>query len=423
MPFLLLMPSYNQDRFIGEAVDSILAQDDPDWELWILDNSTDGTPERMARYDDPRIRFHHQPQRSDPGQCLNWMLERARGREFSYVHTDNRLLPGYVRAMRAALSDAELALAYCDMYLMDAVGHRTALYRRGPFDLPRLMSMSPLGVPFAATTALATALGGFSRDDVADDVLFCTRAHGLARYRYLREPLIDYRHHEASRSTRHGGFGDVQRAAIDTFRAALPELESRSLDPLSRMREALAEIAQDIRWAAEDQVLRIARIGIRWHPDDDPLAGLWRAGLVHFPGLERRHGAPSAFAVLRTVRAGVLNPALLLWRRRRVRAAMERVVAASAERFEYILLALAQLCAPRGADTFELGSRDPITLWAAALLEAGLGWKRAHPGMASSRADAAPGPEVLLLDLSGRAQPGAGTGSRATAPGRPALAC
>jgi hypothetical protein len=33
MTFSLLMPSYNQARFIGEAVASVLAQDDPDWEL------------------------------------------------------------------------------------------------------------------------------------------------------------------------------------------------------------------------------------------------------------------------------------------------------------------------------------------------------------------------------------------------------
>ena len=44
-PFLLLMPSYNQAHYIGEAVQSVLAQDDPNWQLWIVDNSGDSTPE------------------------------------------------------------------------------------------------------------------------------------------------------------------------------------------------------------------------------------------------------------------------------------------------------------------------------------------------------------------------------------------
>ena len=104
MPFSLLMPSYNQARFITEAVDSVLAQEDPDWELWILDNSTDETPQVMASYQDPRIHFVHEPARMDPGTCLNWMLERAQGEHFSYIHTDNRLLPSFVGAHRKALA-------------------------------------------------------------------------------------------------------------------------------------------------------------------------------------------------------------------------------------------------------------------------------------------------------------------------------
>ena len=44
MPFLLLMPSYNHARFIADAIRSVLAQDDENWELWIVDNSSDETP-------------------------------------------------------------------------------------------------------------------------------------------------------------------------------------------------------------------------------------------------------------------------------------------------------------------------------------------------------------------------------------------
>ncbi|MBK7292992.1 MAG: glycosyltransferase family 2 protein [Holophagaceae bacterium] len=79
-PFQLLMPSYNQAHFIGEAVESVLKQEDPDWELWIVDNSSDETPKVMAAFTDPRIHFIHEPRRMDPGTCLNLMLEKAKGR-------------------------------------------------------------------------------------------------------------------------------------------------------------------------------------------------------------------------------------------------------------------------------------------------------------------------------------------------------
>src|SRR5215831_19202788 len=148
-PFLLLMPSYNQAQYIGDAIRSVIAQDDPRWQLWIVDNSTDDTPNVVRQFGDPRIRFHHMPERMDPGSCLNWMLARAAGLYFSYVHTDNNLGPSYVRTMRAGLQSHPLALAYCDMRVIDDNGAYTGVRRRGSFDLPRLLSLDTLGVPFA----------------------------------------------------------------------------------------------------------------------------------------------------------------------------------------------------------------------------------------------------------------------------------
>ncbi len=52
------IPAYNQARFIGQAVESVLAQDYPNLEVVVSDNaSTDNTPEILERYRaDPRVR-------------------------------------------------------------------------------------------------------------------------------------------------------------------------------------------------------------------------------------------------------------------------------------------------------------------------------------------------------------------------------
>ena len=223
LPFSLLMPSYNQARFIREAVDSVLAQEDPDWELWILDNSSDATPEVMATYDDPRIHFVHEPRRMDPGTCLNWMLERAQGEHFSYIHTDNRLLPTFVGAHRAALSAHPMAVAVCDYWEMDEEGKRLKIRRRpDPFPLSRLFSVDTIGVPFAATMAVARHLGGFSSSDLADDVLFVLRADALGPRVGIREPQMEYRVHSGSRFLA-SGLGRVQRAIFRSIVQAYAE--------------------------------------------------------------------------------------------------------------------------------------------------------------------------------------------------------
>ena len=55
----IIMPSYNTAKYIGESIDSVLAQTYSDWELIIVDDcSTDNTDEVVSKYlSDPRIRY------------------------------------------------------------------------------------------------------------------------------------------------------------------------------------------------------------------------------------------------------------------------------------------------------------------------------------------------------------------------------
>src|SRR5262245_21424106 len=293
MGFLLLMPSYNQARYIAEAVHSILEQDDPDWELWIVDNSTDRTPEVMREFDDPRIRFHHIPERMDPGSCLNWMLERARGEHFSYVHTDNYLHAAYVRRLRRALAGHELGLAYCDMRVIDEAGNPKQLFRRGAFDLPRLLSLDPLGVPFAATTELARRVGGFGVDDVADDVFFCSSSYGLADYIHVPDPLIDYRVHGGSR-TEHTGGSDRMR---DEFLSMSPRLrailERRGIAPVEVLAEAIEQRLDEFDWYLEDRwYRRLGRSIEPWWEGRPRAEHFFHAGLLQELGIPVPEGGP-----------------------------------------------------------------------------------------------------------------------------------
>ena len=55
----IIMPSYNTGQFIGETINSVLAQTYDNWELIIIDDcSTDNTDQIVAEYCDPRIRYY-----------------------------------------------------------------------------------------------------------------------------------------------------------------------------------------------------------------------------------------------------------------------------------------------------------------------------------------------------------------------------
>lgn len=377
MAFLLLMPSFNQARYIAGAVRSVLAQEDPDWELWIVDNSTDRTPEIMREFDDPRIRFHHIPERMDPGSCLNWMLERAKGDHFSYVHTDNDLHPSYVQRMRRTLGGHELGLAYCDMRVIDESGRPTRLFRRGEFDLPRLLSLDPLGVPFAATTALAKEIGGFSVDDTADDVLFCSSGYGIARYIHVREPLIDYRIHGASRTEQSGGATGIRAEILHMFVRLRPTLEARGLQPLEVLADAIAQGLDELDWYLEDLwYRRWSRFAKPWWEGRPRADDFFFAGLLALPGFSAREGGPavpfrlSGPAGLRTGRLPMLR---LRGQLRDRRNKLRKLVARARD----VLLPWAVMslgAVPASRQAFRIRSLDFRSLWAARELERSLGW-------------------------------------------------
>jgi predicted O-linked N-acetylglucosamine transferase (SPINDLY family)/glycosyltransferase involved in cell wall biosynthesis len=89
--FSVLIPVYNHAHFVRDALNSLIAQTDPDWEaLAVDDGSTDATPDVLAEYarKDPRIRTFRQ---DNAGGCaaLNRGLARARGRWICWLSADD----------------------------------------------------------------------------------------------------------------------------------------------------------------------------------------------------------------------------------------------------------------------------------------------------------------------------------------------
>lgn len=88
--FSVLMPVYNEGRYVRDAVDSILGQTFSDFELIIVnDGSTDETARILASYSDPRIRIiAHQGNLGRP-QARNSALDAARGKYIVWMDADD----------------------------------------------------------------------------------------------------------------------------------------------------------------------------------------------------------------------------------------------------------------------------------------------------------------------------------------------
>jgi glycosyltransferase involved in cell wall biosynthesis len=89
----VILPIYNCPRYVGQAVESILAQTYADFELIVIDDgSEDETPEVVRRYTDPRVRLVTQANKGLAG-ALNRGIELARGRYIGRQDQDDFSFP------------------------------------------------------------------------------------------------------------------------------------------------------------------------------------------------------------------------------------------------------------------------------------------------------------------------------------------
>lgn len=100
------MPVYNGERFIGEAIRSILDQSFGDFELVICDNaSTDATEQICRKFvaEDSRVRYFRNPANLGAHPNFNLAFSHARGKYFKWVAHDDTLHPDYLRECVAGL--------------------------------------------------------------------------------------------------------------------------------------------------------------------------------------------------------------------------------------------------------------------------------------------------------------------------------
>jgi len=90
----VLMPLFNGERFLREAVESILGQTFTDFEFLIIDDgSTDTSVKTVGTYDDPRIRLISNHENLGVTATLNRGIDLARGEYIARMDCDDISLP------------------------------------------------------------------------------------------------------------------------------------------------------------------------------------------------------------------------------------------------------------------------------------------------------------------------------------------
>ncbi|MBZ0290255.1 MAG: glycosyltransferase, partial [Anaerolineae bacterium] len=201
----VIVPSYNQGRYVAETVESVLAQTYPHVEIIVVDDgSTDDTRERLSVYA-PRILCISQPNKGLSG-ARNTGLAASRGRYVLFLDSDDLLLPTALEKLASILDqDAGCGLAYCAWRQISADG-QTALGEVHPRQSGHVLKALLLrDFFFFGSSALIRRealerVGPFDESlpwgDDAD--MWLRIAHAGYTFGYLDEAVLKYRVHTAS---------------------------------------------------------------------------------------------------------------------------------------------------------------------------------------------------------------------------------
>jgi len=127
----VVIPVYNREGYIGDAIQSILSQTLQDFELIVVDDgSSDGTPEAVERVRDPRIRLVRNRENLGIPQTRNRGLEEARGEYVAWLDSDDMALPSRLQVQVDFLDRAPaIALVGSWAGTMNDAGHWLPRYK------------------------------------------------------------------------------------------------------------------------------------------------------------------------------------------------------------------------------------------------------------------------------------------------------
>src|SRR5450756_1425380 len=200
----IIMPVWNGEKFLAAAVDSLLAQTFPDFELLVIDDgSTDRTPEILRAYTDPRLRVL----RLDHGGivvALNHGLSQARADWVARLDADDISLPRRLELQWQAVNRHPRAVLCHTAVTCFGEGSVSA----GEARLPRSRSFMALRLcyqcPIAHSTVLfkksvALAVGGYLPEERhAEDFSLWGRLLEQGEFIALPEKLVRFRVHQQS---------------------------------------------------------------------------------------------------------------------------------------------------------------------------------------------------------------------------------
>lgn len=199
----IVLPTYTRAQLLPHAMRSVLAQTHRNLELIVVDdNSKDDTPEVVASFDDPRIRYVRNAENLKLPRGLNKGFGLAQGDYLTWTSDDNLYAPDAIERMLAALRSGPCDFVFADYYdfaQLDAAGQPVAPKRVRLPDVLRLEERNTVGACFLYTRDVHEKVGPYDPElFLVEDYDYFIRVARRFRTCHIPEALYYFSRHDES---------------------------------------------------------------------------------------------------------------------------------------------------------------------------------------------------------------------------------
>lgn len=181
--FSVVIPAYNIENYIAQALESVLAQTLQDFEIIVIDDgSVDHTVAIIQQFTDPRIKLIQQ-ENQGASSARNKGILHSQGQYIALLDGDDYWLPEKLeRQLRHLETHPEIGVSFCRAAFMDNSGKPLGVYQ-----MPQLTNLDASA--FLRSNAIGCGSTPMIRRQVLEAIQFQDDLNGELKTCYFDEGL------------------------------------------------------------------------------------------------------------------------------------------------------------------------------------------------------------------------------------------
>jgi len=263
----IIVNCYNGEKYLREAIDSVLSQTYKNWELIFWDNQSDDNSGTIFReYKDLRLHYCYAPKHTRLYEARNYAYEKSKGDFITFLDVDDWWEANKLEEQIKLFSEQSVGLVYSNFWIANTTTKDTKLAYKHPLPSGKVLNkiLKKYTVGMLTIMVRRSSLKGLdyvfdSRFQMIGDFDLVTRVAIEWKFASIQEPLAYYRDHDNNMTKKHR---NLQNNEMKQWLAESNSDERISNNDGYKARENLLLYSQGIE--ALDKNQKLVALKILW---------------------------------------------------------------------------------------------------------------------------------------------------------------